>query len=454
MSQINKQIKKRIKKILKDKNIDEYKIKVNSKDKYITLEINNIVSTIKYEFFDFIIQTNFLNYWDNFLTDEIEKILKLEKWIICLKCGHTIDSIKLCDDVKIEYDFNNLMNALSIICSKKTIKKFIKLNHIKVESYIKDAKVQTCANNTVQTVGQFISRLGINNSSRRAGTANPTTPISSNIYCFVVDTGIQPNHPDLRITSSISRNFTNRNINNWADDNGHGTHVAGIISALDNKKGIVGNSPNVNIVAIKVLTRNGSGTITNIINSLNYINTWKNNNPNARCIVNMSLGSRFYQPLNTAVQNLVANNIIVCVAAGNSNSNAVSFSPASTPNAITVGSYNLTNNVLSSFSNYGSLVDILAPGESIESTWLRSTYRILNGTSMATPMVTGIIANLINSNPNLITPQDIRTKLLNDSSILNPTNNNSTIGSNPRITLNKNAINSGTTNISVYGGTY
>jgi subtilisin family serine protease len=454
MTNINKQIKKTIKNILKEKKITEYEIEVNSEEKRITLIINDITSTIEYDFTDFAIKTNFLNFWGNFLLEQIKKILKKEKWIVCLKDGCNIDSIKLCDGVSIEYDYNNLMNAISIIGCAKTIKKFNKSNCSHIEICVKDSTVQTCANNRVQTVGQFITRLGINNSSRRAGTKNPSTPISSNIYCFVVDTGIQPNHPDLRVSSSISRNFTTRNTGAWADDNGHGTHVAGIISALDNNIGIVGNSPNVNIVAIKVLNRSGSGSITNIINALNYINTWKNNNPSARCIVNMSLGGGFYAPLNTAVENLVANNIIVCVAAGNSSSNASSFSPASAPNAITVGSYNSANNIFSSFSNFGTLVDILAPGEAIDSTWLRSSYNILSGTSMATPMVTGIVADLINSNPSLTTPTQVRTKLLTDSSVLNPTNQNGTTGSNSRITLNSNATNAGTTNISVYGGTY
>jgi hypothetical protein len=454
MPQIKKIIKEKIKQILKCKKIKEYVIKVNTNKKIITLVVNDITSTIKYDYSDFTILINFFDCWENFLTNEIEKILKLEKWIICLKCGCNINSIKLCENVRIEYDFSGLINAISVICCKKTIKKLFELNCLHIDTYEQDAKMQICANNKSQTVGQFITRLGINNSSRNAGTGNPLTPISSNIYCFVVDTGIQPNHPDLRVVSSISRNFTTRSVNAWADDNGHGTHVAGIISALDNKIGIVGNSPNVNIVAIKVLNRNGSGSITNIINALNYINTWKTNNQNARCIVNMSLGGSFYQPLNTAVENLVAKGIVVCVAAGNSSANAQSFSPASALNAITVGSYNSANNVFSSFSNYGTLVDILAPGEAIDSTWPKSTYKVLNGTSMATPMVVGIVADLINSNPSIVTPVDIRTKLLEVSSNLTPTNYNTTLGSNPRIILNSNAINTRTTNIGVYGGTF
>jgi hypothetical protein len=453
MTSINNKIKKRIRKILREKNISEYEIDVDNKEKTITLIINHIISTIKYDFTDFVIKTNFFNCWENFLTKEIEKILKKEKWIICLKCDCNIDSIKLCNDVEIEYDFNNLINGFSIICCKKSLKKFTKMNCLYIESLLRDSEVQTCANNTVQTVGQFITRLGVNHSSRRAGTGNPVIPISSNIYCFIVDTGIQSNHPDLRVPLSISRNFTSRFSNNWADDNGHGTHVAGIISALDNTKGIVGNSPGVNIVAIKVLDRRGSGSVTNIISALNYINTWKSSNPNAYCIVNMSLGGSFNQPLNTAVENLVTNGIVVCVAAGNSNANASRFSPASAPNAITVGSYNSGTNIFSSFSNYGTLVDILAPGESIDSTWPTSKYNVLSGTSMATPMVVGCIANLINSNPT-IAPSDIRTRLLTDSAFLNPTNNDETTGSNPRITLNTSATNTGTTNISVYGGTY
>lgn len=446
-------IENKVKEILEKKKITDYEIEVNENKKKITLTINGITSIIRYKFGNFLISTNFLNIWGNFIQDEICKILELNVYVVCIHNGCTINDIKFCENVRMGHNYNSLLNAISIICTPKSLQKFLKINARCVLSCDDDAQVQTCANNQSQTVGQFITRLGINKSSRRAGTRNPTTPISSNIYCFVVDTGIQSNHTDLRVTSNISRNFTTGNQAAWNDDNGHGTHVAGIIAALDNTRGIVGNSPNVNIVAIKVLTRTGSGTMSNIIAALTYINSWKLSNPNSKAIVNMSLGGGLYQPLNNAVQNLINNGIVVCVSAGNNTSNANRFSPASAPNAITVGSYNLLTNRLSNFSNFGSIVDILAPGENIDSTYIPNTYRVLSGTSMATPMVTGIVANLINSNPNL-TPLQIRNKLLTDSSNTNPINNDGSTGSNPRIILSSFATQTGTTNVSVYGGQY
>jgi hypothetical protein len=450
---LKKKIQNKVKEILKNKKIKDYELEIDCNGRLIFITINDITSKIEFKFEDFMILTNFFNIWGIYLEDEISRIITLKKWVVCLKNDCCIKQINFCDGVQMEYDYDGLINGFSIITCSTGIKQFEKINCDHIAICEKDAKAKICANNSSQTVGQFISRLGINKSSRRAGSGTPTVPISSNIYCFVVDTGIQSNHSDLRVNTTISRNFTTRNQGAWNDDNGHGTHVAGIISALDNTRGIVGNSPNVNIVAIKVLNRSGSGSFTNIISSLSYINNWKNNNPTAKVIVNMSLGGNFYQPLNTAIQNLISNGINVCVAAGNNSSNASEFSPASAPNAITVGSYNGSTNVLSSFSNFGTTVDILAPGNNIDSTWIPNTYRVLSGTSMATPMVVGIVANLINLNPNL-TPLEIRNKLIADSSILNPINNDGSTGSNPRITLSTNANNAGTTNVGVYGGQY
>lgn len=450
---IKEKIENKIKEILDKKNITEYVIEISSSKRLIYLTVNDLTSTIKYKFSDFMISTNFLKIWDRYINNEICRILKLKKWIVCLKDGCCINHVNFCDGVEMEYDYNNLINGFSIITCSNGIRQFTTINNNFILSCENDAQVQICANNRVQTVGQFIYRLGIDKSTRRAGTGKPTKPISSNIYCFIVDTGIQSNHSDLRVNSSISRNFTTANQRAWNDDNGHGTHVAGIISALDNKRGIVGNSPNVNIVALKVLNRSGSGSYSNVIGALNYINNWKKNNRSAKVIVNMSLSGILNQPFNTAIQNLISNDIVVCVAAGNNSDDASRYSPASAPNAITVGSYNGTTNKLSTFSNFGSVVDILAPGENIDSTYIPNTYRVLSGTSMATPMVVGIIANLINLNPNL-TPLEIRNKLITDSSNLNPTNNNGSVGSNPRITLSTRAIQAGTTDISVYGGQY
>jgi len=396
------------------------------------------------------------------------------KWLKCLDCRiskgivgcNCVWVITLCANVNMQdLDFNGCkikvkdvytpcLNGFSCFSNKANIDKFERQNCTKLVSCLKDGVVKA----NVQTVGTFIPRLGVQNSSRRAGTRNPAFPLPNNIFAFDVDTGILGSHPDLRprVSTTFSRNFTTSNRSNWRDQNGHGTHVAGIIGARDNTIGIVGNAPNVNLVAVRVLGRNGSGSNSNVINGINYIAQWKTQNPTLKAVVNMSLGGGIYQPLDTAVRNLINNyGIPVVIAAGNEAQNAANTSPARVEEAIIVGAYNDVNNTYANFSNFGSIIDLLAPGVNIRSCWLRNGYRVLSGTSMAAPMVTGAIVDMI-ANPAFsnYTPTQIREKLVADATPLNPVCNNGVVGSNPRITLNTAAINSGTTDKSVYIGSY
>jgi subtilisin family serine protease len=333
------------------------------------------------------------------------------------------------------------------------VQKFEQQNCTKLVGCDKDGVARA----NVQNVGSFIPRLGVQNSSRRAGTGKPTFPISNNIYAIVVDTGILASHPDLKskISRTYSRNFSNRNRSRWNDDNGHGTHCAGIIGAEDNTIGIVGTAPNVNLIAIKVLNRFGSGSYSNIIGGLNYIAQWKRSNPSLKGIVNMSLGGGAFTPVDTAVRNLINSGVSVVIAAGNEGQNSENTSPARVAEAITVGAYDNTNNVFASFSNFGTGVDLLAPGVNIRSCWLRNGYQIQSGTSMAAPIVAGAVVDMI-SNPSYsgYTPVQIRDKLLENATPLSPICNNGVTGSNPRINLTTAARNAGTTDKSVYiGGT-
>jgi hypothetical protein len=396
------------------------------------------------------------------------------KWLRCLDCKisrgivgcNCIWIITMCQNMsmadldftgckmKVKEVYTDVLNGFSCYSDHANVEKFEQQNCTKLVGCDKDGVART----NVQTVGTFIPRLGVQNSSRRAGTGNPAFPLPANIYAIVVDTGILASHPDLKskISTTFSKNFTTRNRAKWNDDNGHGTHCAGIIGAQDNTIGIVGTAPNVNLIAVKVLDKTGSGSISNIISSLNYIAQWKTENPTLKGIVNMSLGGGVSQPLDTSIQNLINNyGIPVVVAAGNESQNAANTSPARTPEAITVGAYNDRNNILASFSNFGTIVDLQAPGVDIRSCWLRNGYRVLSGTSMAAPMVVGAIVDMI-ANPAYsgYTPAQIREKLVADATPLAPVCYNGVVGSNPRISLNTAAINAGTTDKSVYiGGT-
>jgi hypothetical protein len=396
------------------------------------------------------------------------------KWLRCVDCKisrgivgcNCIWIITMCQNmsmadldftgckIKVKEVYSNVLNGFSCYSTHENVEKFERQNCTKLVGCDKDGVVKA----NVQTVGTFIPRLGVQNSSRAAGTRRPAFPLPNNIYAIVIDTGILESHPDLRskISRTYSRNFTTSNRSRWNDDNGHGTHCAGIIGAQDNTIGIVGTAPNVNLIAVKVLNRSGSGSYSNVIAGVNYVAQWKTANPTLKGVVNMSLGGGVSQPLDTSIQNLINNyGITVVVAAGNESQNAENSSPARTPEAITVGAYNDRDNILASFSNFGSKVDLQAPGVSIRSCWLNNGYKVLSGTSMAAPMVAGAIVDMI-ANPaySAYTPVQIRDKLVADATPLAPVCYNGVVGSNPRITLPTYATTAGTTDKSVYIGSY
>ena len=396
------------------------------------------------------------------------------KWLKCLRCKISkgivgcscVWIITMCQTmsiadlnftgckIKVKEVYSDVINGFSCYSDHANVQKFEIQNCAKLVGCDKDS---VCKAN-VQTVGTFIPRLGVQNSSRRAGTRDPAFPLPNNIFAFDVDTGILGSHPDLRprVSTTFSRNFTTSNRSNWRDQNGHGTHVAGIIGAQDNTIGIVGNAPNVNLVAVRVLGRYGSGSVSNIVAGLNYIAQWRTANPTLRGVVNMSLGGGISIPLDTAVRNLIINSgIPVVIAAGNEAQNAANTSPSRVAEAIVVGAYNDADNTYANFSNFGSGVDILAPGVDIRSCYLNNGYAVLSGTSMAAPMVVGAVVDIIsNSEFSDYTPAQIREKLVADATPLAPVCYNGVVGSNPRITLTTAAITAATTDKSVYIGSY
>jgi len=207
----------------------------------------------------------------------------------------------------------------------------------------------------------------------------------------IIDTGIDATHPDLvgNIKGGVSEvSYTT----SWKDDNGHGSHVAGIVGAVDNAIGVVGVAPNVDLYAIKVLDRRGSGYISDIITGLGWAVT------NHMDVVNMSLGTSSYSSaFETAVNNAAAAGVTEVCAAGNSgpSANTVEY-PGKFAKVIAVAATD-SNNAIASFSSRGPEVDIAAPGVSIYSTYNGGGYQTLSGTSMATPHVAGVAALVIST---------------------------------------------------------
>jgi len=202
----------------------------------------------------------------------------------------------------------------------------------------------------------------------------------------VIDSGIDINHPDLANNIAGCLNLI-RPWRSCQDDNGHGTHVSGIIAAEDNPIGVVGAAPQAKIYALKVLDRRGRGYLSDLLEALDWV--MKNNIE----VVNMSLSTRSdIASLREAVEEVSNAGIIQVAAAGNYGPDEESLTyPAKYPQVIAVAATDKNNHV-SSFSSRGAELDLAAPGEEVFSTYPRNSYRIMSGTSMAAPHVSGAVA--------------------------------------------------------------
>jgi subtilisin family serine protease len=221
----------------------------------------------------------------------------------------------------------------------------------------------------------------------------------SGVDAYVIDTGIRASHN--QFGGRVSSGFTAINDGRGTTDcNGHGTHVAGTVGSQT-----YGIAKNVNLIAVRVLGCNGSGSNAGVIDGVNYVAQ----NASGPSVANMSLGGGNSAALDQAVENAINQGVTFVVAAGNSNANACSGSPNRVPPALTVGS-TTSSDVRSSFSNFGSCVDIFAPGSSITSTWSTSdsASNTISGTSMAAPHVAGVVALYMDQTPSA-TPAQVES---------------------------------------------
>lgn len=246
---------------------------------------------------------------------------------------------------------------------------------------------------------------------------------STTVSVAVVDTGCRRNHEDLAANLDVANgaNLTSDNFGdskNFEDGSGHGTHCAGIIAAvMNNGKGTVGVAPNVKIVPIKVLENDGVGSIITVslgIKMAADIPTVK--------VISLSLGGpgTIGRMMKEAIDYASGKGKLVVVAAGNENDDAAYFYPASYEKCFCVGATTNTDS-RAWFSNYGSAVDIAAPGLDIYSTYATSdsSYETLSGTSMATPFVSGLAAAIFSLNPSK-TPQEVRTLIQQNADRITP----------------------------------
>jgi subtilisin family serine protease len=249
------------------------------------------------------------------------------------------------------------------------------------------------------TATQSNATWGIDRIDQRSRPLSGTytyTSTASNVTAYIIDTGIQPDHPQFGTRAQAVYGGT--------DCNGHGTHVAGTIGSTT-----YGVAKSVRLRGVRVLGCSGSGSISGIIAGVDWVRA----NAVKPAVANMSLGGGYSSSLNTAVTNLANSGVFVAVAAGNENTSACNRSPASATAVLTVAASTSTD-ARATYSNYGSCVDLYAPGSSVTSTWTGSGTRTISGTSMASPHVAGVAA-LYKGNYGEASQSTINSWIINNS---------------------------------------
>lgn len=214
---------------------------------------------------------------------------------------------------------------------------------------------------------------------------------SGNNVAWVLDSGIDLDHPDLNVDASRGFNaFTSGKDGRSLDDgDGHGTHVAGTIAAKDNSIGVIGVAAGATVIPVKVLNSRGSGSYSGVIAGVDHVAA----NGNSGDVANMSLGGPISVALENAISSAAQGGVKFVLAAGNEAQDANNVSPARVNgnNIYTISSMAQGDN-WSSFSNFGNPpVDYCAPGSGVRSTWKNGGYNTISGTSMATPHAAGIL---------------------------------------------------------------
>ncbi|MFJ9005366.1 S8 family peptidase [Streptomyces canus] len=236
-----------------------------------------------------------------------------------------------------------------------------------------------------------------------SGTYTYPDTAGSGVTAYVIDTGVRITHSQISGRASYGYDAVDGDTT-ASDGNGHGTHVATTIAGST-----YGVAKKAKVVAVRVLDNAGSGTTAGVIAGID----WVTNNHSGPSVANLSLGGGASSTLDTAVRNSIASGVTYAIAAGNSSANASSYSPARVTEAITVGATTSTD-ARASYSNYGSVLDVFAPGSSITAGWYTSdtATNTISGTSMATPHVAGAAAVYLAGHTSA-TPAQVATALVN-----------------------------------------
>ncbi|HJW46372.1 MAG TPA: S8 family serine peptidase [Lysobacter sp.] len=306
---------------------------------------------------------------------------------------------------KLRYAYGHALRGFAVNASESSLKRL--LDDPRVAYVEEDAVV--FADTTQPNATWGLDRIDQRSIDRRDGPPSSSysyDTTAATVHAYIIDTGVRASHTDFGDRVSGGYSAINDG-NGTADCNGHGTHVAGTVGGAT-----WGVAKAVRLHPVRVLGCNGSGSNADVIAGMD----WVTQNHVRPAVANMSLGGGASTATDDAVARLVSAGVVVAVAAGNDNSNACNYSPARAASAITVGS-TTSSDARSSFSNYGSCVDLFAPGSSITSTWSigDTATNAISGTSMASPHVAGVAALYLANNPSA-TPGQVTTAILNNAS--------------------------------------
>jgi subtilisin len=316
------------------------------------------------------------------------------------------------EGVTVMHVYENALKGFAVLAGEQAIDRIGEFPE--VEYVEQDQRVELFA----QGLPTGVDRIDADESFAAAGDGEGS--IDADIA--IIDTGIDAIHPDLEVHRSVGFVF-GLEVELGADDNGHGTHVAGIAAAKDDSAGVVGVAPGARLWSVKVMSAFGTGFVSDVIAGIDYVTE----NAGEIDVANMSLGCECEsRALDEALGSSVEAGVTYVVAAGNEGKDAAGFSPASHPDVITISAIADSDgrcgglgpetsagddDLFATFSNYGDVVDFAAPGVDIRSSYLLGTYSELSGTSMAAPHVAGAAALYKSQNPGA-GPEDVMQGLL------------------------------------------